>query len=152
MYSEFYDHLETEVHEKWSWDRETQNKAQGLFAECRRFHGLVAFAVLFNGLEPLNLLATKLRKRKQDIYQAYHMIDQVLSDLKDVKNNIVEEFSAWFKFTVDMVASVVTHQDNQGQKNAEIILKIMFRALIMKVTTVDHCCSCDGQSHQQLRG
>ena len=51
MYSEFYDHLETEVHEKWSWDRETQNKAQGLFAECRRFHGLVAFAVLFNGLD-----------------------------------------------------------------------------------------------------
>ena len=75
MYSEFYEHLETEINEKWSWDRETQNKAQSLCAACRRFDCLVALAVLFNGLEPLKPLVTKLQKRKQDIYQAYHMID-----------------------------------------------------------------------------
>ena len=108
MYSE---HLETEINEKWSWDRETQNKVQGLLASCRRFDRLVAFAVLFNGLEPLKPLVTKLQKRNQDIYQAYHMIDQVLSDLKDVKNNIEEEFSAWFKFAVDMGASVDINPD-----------------------------------------
>ena len=75
MYSEFYEHLETEINEKWSWDRETQNKAQGLCTACRRFDCLVAFTVLFNGLEPLNPLETKLQNRNQDIYQAYHMID-----------------------------------------------------------------------------
>ena len=108
VYSEFYErHSQIK---KWSWDRETQNKAQGLFAAYRRFARLVAFAVLFNGLEPLKPLATKLQKRNRDIYLAYHMIDQLLSDLKDVKNNI-EEFSAWFKFAVDMGASVVIHPD-----------------------------------------
>ena len=111
MQSEFYEHLETEINEKWSWDRETQNKAQGLFAACRRFDRLVAFAVLFNELEPLKPLVTKLQKRNQGIYQAYHMIDHVLSDLKHVKNNIEEEFSVWFKFAVDMAASVGTHPD-----------------------------------------
>ena len=39
------------------------------------------------------------------------MIDQVLSDLKDVKNNIEEECSTWFKFAVDMGASVGIHPD-----------------------------------------
>ena len=34
------------------------------------------------------------------------MIDQVLSDLKDFKNNIGEEFSAWIKFAFDMGPSV----------------------------------------------
>ena len=60
MYSRFYEHLETEINEKWFWDCETQNKAQGLFATCRRFDRLVACAVLFNGLEPLKPLVTKL--------------------------------------------------------------------------------------------
>ena len=39
------------------------------------------------------------------------MIDQVLSDLKDVKNNAEKEFSAWFKFAVDMGAFVGIHPD-----------------------------------------
>ena len=39
------------------------------------------------------------------------MIDHVLSDLKHVKNNIEEEFSVWFKFAVDMAASVGIHPD-----------------------------------------
>ena len=106
MYIEFYEHLETEINENWYWDRETQGKAQGLFVACRRFDRLVAFAVLFNGLEPMKPLVTKLQKRNRDIYQAYHMIDRVVSDLSDVKKNIENEFSGWYKFAVDMGASV----------------------------------------------
>ena len=40
---------------------------QSLYAACRRFHRLIAFAPLFNGLEPLKPLLTKILKRNQDI-------------------------------------------------------------------------------------
>ena len=106
LYEDFYQHLEGEINETWSWDKETVSKAQGLFVACRRFDRLTAFSVLFNGLEPLKPLVTKLQKRNQDIYQAYHMIDQVLNDLKKTKTNITEEFKLWFQFAVDMAKSV----------------------------------------------
>ena len=106
LYSDFFAHLETEINENWYWDQESQSKAQGLFSSCRRFDCLVAFAVLFNGLEPLKPLVTKLQKRNLDIYHAYHMIDQVISDLKDTKRDIEHEFKGWFKFATDMAASV----------------------------------------------
>ena len=54
LYSDFYALLETEINDKWYWDQETQSKAQGLFSSCRRFDRLVAFAILYNALEPLN--------------------------------------------------------------------------------------------------
>ena len=63
--------LEEKCKEKRSWDKETVSKAQGLFATCWRFGRLVAFAVLYNGLESLKPLVTKLHKRNQDIYEAY---------------------------------------------------------------------------------
>ena len=52
--------LEEKPKEKWSCDKEALSKAQGPFAVRRRFDRLVAFAVLYNGLEPLKLLVTKM--------------------------------------------------------------------------------------------
>ena len=106
MYSDFYAHLETEIKEKRFWDQESQSKIQGLSSSCRRFDWFVAFAVLCNGLEPLKPLVIKLQKRNQDIYHAYDMIDQIISDLKDAKRNIENEFKEWFKFATDMATSV----------------------------------------------
>ena len=106
LYSDFYAHLETEINKKCYWDQESQRKAQGLFSSYRRFDHVVAFAVSFNGLEPFKPLVTKLQKRNQGIYHAYHMIDQVISDLKDTKRNIESGFKGWFKFATDMAACV----------------------------------------------
>ena len=106
LYSDFYAHLETEINEKWYWDQESQSKAQGLFSSCRRFDRLVAFDVLFNGLEPLKPLVAKLQKRNLDIYHAYYMINKVIRDLKDIKRDIENEFKGWFKFATDMASSV----------------------------------------------
>ena len=92
LYSDFYAHLETEINEKCYWDQESQSKAQGLFSSCRRYDRLVVFIVLFNVLEPLKPLVTKLQRRNQKIYHVYHMIDQVISDLKDTKRDIENEF------------------------------------------------------------
>ena len=67
LYQKFYLGLEEKHKEKWSWNKETVSKAQGLFSTCRRFDRLVAFAVLYNGLEPLKPLVTKVQKPSQDI-------------------------------------------------------------------------------------
>ena len=96
IYEDFYEHLEREIKETWSSDKETVSKAQGLYA----------FSVLFNWLDPLKPLVTKLQKRIQDIYQAYHMIKQVLKGLEKIKSNITEEFKLWFQFSFDMAVSV----------------------------------------------
>ena len=57
-----------------------------------RFGELVMFSILFNGLEPLKLLATKIQKWNSDIYQVYRMIDQVIEDLKHFRRNVDHKF------------------------------------------------------------
>ena len=49
---------------------ETKIKAQGLFAATNSFEHILAFSLVFNGLDPLKLLASKLLKCNQDIYKA----------------------------------------------------------------------------------
>ena len=106
LYEDFYKYLENETIENWCWDSKSINKAQCLFAVCRTFDHIIAFSVLFHGLEPTKPLVTKLQKRNQDIYQAYCMIDKVLSDLQGIQSNIDTEFKVWFTFAVDMAKSV----------------------------------------------
>ena len=67
LYEDFYEHLEREIKETWSWDKEIVSIAQGLYAVCHKFDRLIAFSILFNGLQPLKPLVTKLHKRNQDI-------------------------------------------------------------------------------------
>ena len=51
------------------------------------------------------------------MYHAYHMTDQVISDLKDAKRDIENEFKGWFKFATDMAASVGV--DPKKSRNAK---------------------------------
>ena len=53
-----------------------------MFAATKSFELNLAFSLVFNGLEPLKPLVTKLQKRNQDNYKAYQMIDNVISELK----------------------------------------------------------------------
>ena len=50
--------LEEKHKEKLSY-KETVLKAPESFVACRKIDGLVAFALLYNGLEPLKPLVTK---------------------------------------------------------------------------------------------
>ena len=102
LYQKFYMELEEKQKEKWSQVKETVSKAQGLFATCQRFDRLVNFAVLYNELEPLKPLVTKLQKGNQDIYQAYQMIDQVNTNLRETKDNVDEGFHHWYEMACEM--------------------------------------------------
>ena len=106
LYEDFYKYLENETIKNWYMDSESINKAQGLFAICRKFDHIISFSVLFHGLEPNKPLVTKLHKRDEDIYQANYMTEKVLSDLRDIQSNIDTEFKVWFTFAVDMATSV----------------------------------------------
>ena len=99
-------YLEEKFNEKWMWDPETRVKSQGLFVATRSFEDILAFSVVFNCLEPLKPLVTKLQRRKQDIYMACCMIDLVISDLKSYRENIGEEFKAWYNTAMTMAQSV----------------------------------------------
>ena len=93
LYNEFYAYLEDKFEEKWTWDADTKTKAQGLYAACPSFAHIVAFSVLFNGLEPLKPLVVKLQKRNQDIFKGYYIIDTIVSDLMDYRRNVDKGFS-----------------------------------------------------------
>ena len=85
---------------------DTKTKAHGLYAACSSFTHIVAFSVLFNGLEPLKPLVVKLQKRNQDIFKGYYMIDTIVSDLMDYRRNVDKEFSIWYGFAVKMANSI----------------------------------------------
>ena len=89
-------------------DAETKIKAQGLCAATKSFEYVLAFSLVFNGLEPLKPLVTKLQKRNQDIYKAYQIIDNVISKLKGFRHNVDMEFEHWFNFAVKLGEEVNT--------------------------------------------
>ena len=99
LYEDFYKYLENETTENWCWDSESINKEQGFFGAYRKFDRIIAFSVMFQSI-------TRLQKRNQGIYQAFCMIDKVLSDLWDMQSNIDTEFKVWFTFAVNMTKSV----------------------------------------------
>ena len=102
IYDDFYKHLEEKYNKNWTWDEETKIKAQGLFAATKSFEHILAFSLVFNGLEPLKPLVTKLQKRNLDIYKAYQMTDNVIFELKGFRDNVDIEFKNWFNFAVKL--------------------------------------------------
>lgn len=65
------------------------------------------------------------------------MTDQVITDLKDTKRDIENEFKGWFKFANDMAASVVWTLKSLESQSVGAVLGIASLVLTVKVTTVD---------------
>ena len=85
----------------------TKVKAQGLFTASRKFgRHFAAFLVALNALEPIKPLVTKLQKRNQDIFQGYHMIDDVIYRLKEMREDIDSEFHDWYEQAQKIADSV----------------------------------------------
>ena len=79
-----------------------------MFAATNSFEHILAFSLVFDGLEPLKPLVKKLQKRNQDIYKAYQTIDSVISELKGFRGNVDIEFEHWFNFAVKLGEEVNT--------------------------------------------
>ena len=83
-------YLKDSFNEKQAWDAESKVKSQGLLVATCSFERILAFSVVFNGLEPLKPFVTKFKKQNQDIYMAYSMTNLAISDLKRCRENIGE--------------------------------------------------------------
>ena len=93
--------LHPEVYEEgdWptQWDQETRTKAQGLLASLRNFSNIVAFIVARNELHTVKPMATKLQQRDLDVYEAYALIDRTRAKITNMRSDIHEEFTVWFR-------------------------------------------------------
>ncbi|KAL5463414.1 hypothetical protein EMCRGX_G032308 [Ephydatia muelleri] len=81
----------------WEWDSETKIKAQGLLQVLKSSQNILTFFIAKNVLEKVKPIAVKLQKRDIDVMEAYNMIDYSVSDIKDLRNNVEEEFNIWFQ-------------------------------------------------------
>ena len=82
---------------RWNWDRETLVKAQGLLSTLTTFQYIISFIIAKNTLHTVKGIAAKPQKNGRDIYEAYQMIDDVRSILKERRTDVDEEFQDWFK-------------------------------------------------------
>ena len=80
----------------------TITKAQGLKASLLSFQTVVVFIATKNILDEVKALASKLRKRDQDIFEANMMVDEVIGNIKSVRKNIDSDFQVWYKQILDL--------------------------------------------------
>lgn len=79
----------------WSWDSETRNLANGFLHRITSFDFIVAFITTMKILAFVKPISIKLQKRSNDVIKAYGMVDEVLKELKDVRNSDAT-FSEWY--------------------------------------------------------
>ena len=94
--------------ERWNWDRDTCVKAQGLKAALTSFQTLSVFIITKNVLDEVKVLASKLQKQDQDIYEAYSMIDSVIASVKTTRLTIDTTFSLWYDEILLLAESIGT--------------------------------------------
>ena len=80
--------------------RKTYQKLKVFFLHVEDLIVLSPLLFFYNGLEPLESLVTKLQKHNQNIYQAYQMIDQIINDLRETKDNMMKNFITGMKWRV----------------------------------------------------
>ena len=105
----------------WNWDRDTKVKAQGLKAALCFFQTLAVFMTTKNILDEVKLLATKLQKRDQDIFNAYRMVDEVQS-IKNVRRSIDVTFSSWYDEIAQLAENVGVPESVPRKTNLDLFL------------------------------
>ena len=66
------------------------------------FQTVVVFVATKNILDGVKALASKLRKRDQDIFEANMMVDEVIGNIKSVRKNIDSDFQVWYIQILDL--------------------------------------------------
>ena len=104
LYDEFFCKLQETFEERWIWHSESTIKASGLLAQARDVGHIVAFTVALDSLEPIKPLVSKLQKRNQGIFKGYHMIDNVIDRLKEMRGEADSEFNDWYQQAVGIAS------------------------------------------------
>ena len=96
------------IDQRWNWDRDTCVKAQGLKAALTSFQTLSVFVITKNVLDEAKVLASKLQKRDQDIYEAYKLVDKVIDCVKTTRSTIDNTFSLWYDEILQLAENIGT--------------------------------------------
>ena len=80
----------------WNWDRETKTKAQGLKASLSSFQMITVFVTTKNVLDEVKIIASKLQKCEQDIFEAYEMVGTVIENIESTRKNIDSILCSWY--------------------------------------------------------
>ena len=99
-------YLDKNLDQYWDWDSDSKVKAQGLLHSLKSMQNIVSFLVAKNALELIRPIAVKLQKKDQDIVTASNMIDETISNIKDLRENIETEFCDWFSDVKRIVEAV----------------------------------------------
>ena len=102
-----YPQLDSE-HGSWNWDRDSKVKAQGLKASLSSFQTIAVFVITKNVLDEVKSIASKLQKRKQDVYDAYRVVSTVIQNINTTQNNIETIFSSWYREVLTLAEKVGT--------------------------------------------
>ena len=97
--------------QNWDWDSDSKVKAQGLLHSLKSTQNIVVFLVAKNALELIRPIAVKLQKKDQDIVATSNVIDETISNIKDLRGNFEMEFCDWFsdvKRIVEVVGSEIS--------------------------------------------
>lgn len=92
----------------WSWDAETKTLANGLVHRVTSFEFIVTFVSTMKVLAYIKPITVKLQKRSMDVIKAYSMINDVLRELKEAREEDETTFSEWFKECEQLANSVGT--------------------------------------------
>ena len=92
--------------EVWNWDTETKIKVQGLKAALSSFQTLAIFIVTRNVLDEVKILAAKLQKCDQDIYDAYTMVHDSINSLKVLRSTIGTTFTYWYQEVLQLAETI----------------------------------------------
>ena len=66
------------------------------------------FIITKNVLDEVKVLASKLQKQDQDIYEAYSMVDSVIASVKTTRLTIDTTFSLWYDEILLLAESIDT--------------------------------------------
>ena len=130
---------------RWNWDRETLVKTQGLLSTLTTFQHIISFIIDKNTLHTVKGIAAKLQKNGHDRYEAYQMINNVRSILKEMRTNIDKEFQDSFKEAkqianevgVDIKVPCYAHHQ-QTRANAPADTPLQYFKLNVGIPFLDH--------------
>ncbi|KAK3094004.1 hypothetical protein FSP39_022800 [Pinctada imbricata] len=88
--------MDENLQDNWAWDAQTKVTAQGILSTLTSFSFLVTFVLVKAVLEIVKPIAAKLQKHDLDICQAFALVEQRITTVKDMRTNIDVQFESLF--------------------------------------------------------
>eukprot|EP00731_Ephydatia_muelleri_P031439 Em0022g953a len=93
-----------------SWNRETTSDANGLLSAIEKFSFLLALVVVYNILSYIKGLTVLLQQRSIDIVQGITLVQEVLGQLKELREELDDWNKIWFQMAVEIAEEVGTEK------------------------------------------